>query len=217
MPEPDPEPPAIEDSFLQIDPVIPPAPRKAARRGPPPRLVWAGLAGLLALLALGVALFRNQVVQLWPKTAAIYAAAGMSVNGVGLVIERVRLTPAVQNGQAVLGISGQIRNERDHPTPAAPLQITLVDSSGAPLSRLVSRPVEVLPALESRYFSVIVKNPPPGVASAALAFVSQAAEPGKAAASSSTAAPAPAKDAPVPPAPAGGADPKPHAAATGHD
>jgi hypothetical protein len=197
--------------------VIPPAPRKAARRGPPPRLVWAGLAALLALLALGVALFRNQVVQLWPKTAALYAAAGMSVNGVGLVIERVRLTPAVQNGQAVLGISGQIRNERDHPTPAAPLQITLVDSSGAPLSRLVSRPVEVLPALESRYFSVIVKNPPPGVASAALAFVSKAPEPGKAAASSSTAAPAPAKDAPGAPAPAAGADPKPPAAATGHD
>ncbi|MCA6328408.1 MAG: hypothetical protein IM649_03730, partial [Phenylobacterium sp.] len=45
----------------------------------------------------------------------------------------------------------------------------------------------------NRYFSVIVKNPPPGVASAALAFVSQA------------------------PPPAKGPDPKPHAAAPDHD
>lgn len=223
----------IEVPFPDVDPVIPPAPRRAARPGLPPRLVWAGLAALLALLALGGALFRNQVVQIWPKTAALYAAAGMSVNGVGLVIEQVRLTPAVQNGQAVLGISGQIRNEREHPTPAAPLQITLVDSSGAPLSRLVSRPVGVLPALESRYFSVVVKNPPPGVASAALAFVSQAPGAGKAATHSPSHAPAQgaggasgpagAHDGPsaqsssAAPAPAKGPDPKPHAAAQGHD
>lgn len=227
----EPEPEEIEERFPDVDPVIPPAPRKTPRRGPPPRLVWAGLAALLALLALGVALFRNQVVQLWPKTAALYAAAGMSVNGVGLVIEQVRLTPAVQNGQAVLGISGRIRNERDHATPAAALQVTLVDSSGAPLARLVARPVDVVPALESRYFSVVVKNPPPGVASVALAFVSHVDGPGKAAAPppahgtapDHAAAPAPAAGhdgthaatpAPVA-APAG--EPQPHAAAPAHD
>ena len=176
-----------------MEPVIPPVAQKADGRGPSPPLIWAGLAAFLALLALGAALFRTQIVQVWPKTAALYAATGMSVNGVGLAIEQVRLTPAVQNGQAVLGISGRIRNERDNATPAAPLQITLVDSSGAPLSRLVSRPVDVLPALENRYFSVIVKNPPPGVASAALAFVSQT------------------------PPPAKGPGRKPHAAAPDHD
>jgi hypothetical protein len=100
----------------------------------------------------------------------------MSVNGVGLLIENVRLAPAVQNGQAVLGVSGRIRNERDHPTPAAPLQVTLYDSSGAELARLVAKPVDAIPPLESRYFSVLVRNPPPGVAGVALAFVSHPPE-----------------------------------------
>ena len=197
-----------------MDPVIP-APRPAPRKGPPASLVWAGLAAVLALLAVGAALFRTQIVELWPKTAALYAAAGMPVNGVGLAIEQVRLTPAVRNGQAVLGVSGRIRNERDRPTPAAPLQITLVDSSGAPLSRLVSRPVGVLPPLESRYFSVIVENPPPGVASVALAFVSRAPEATTAPEAKGAAAAQPQGAPPTTEAAVTGSGPVP--AAKGHD
>lgn len=183
LPEPEPEPDPAPEAFPDVDPVIPlpRAARPSSRRiGPPAPLVWVGLAGLLAILALMLALFRNEVVRIWPKTAALYAAAGMSVNGVGLVIEGVRLAPAVQNGQAVLGISGKIRNERDQATPAAPLQVTLYDASGAELARLVARPVDTLPPLETRYFSVLVRNPPPGVNTAALAFISQAPEAGKA-------------------------------------
>jgi predicted Zn finger-like uncharacterized protein len=178
-PPTEPEPPLAEEAFPNVDPVIPAltATRKPPRRtGPPAPLVWAGLAAILALIALCLALFRNEVVRLWPKTAALYAATGMSVNGVGLLIENVRLAPAVQNGQAVLGVSGRIRNERDHPTPAAPLQVTLYDSSGAELARLVAKPVDAIPPLESRYFSVLVRNPPPGVAGVALAFVSHPPE-----------------------------------------
>ncbi|MFZ4067998.1 MAG: FxLYD domain-containing protein, partial [Phenylobacterium sp.] len=114
------------------------------------------------MIAVGVALFRNPIVRLWPKTAALYAAAGVSVNGVGLVIEQVRVSPAVQNGQAILGVSGRIRNERDKPTPAAPLQVTLLDARGAILKTLVAKPVDTLPPLQSRYFQVLVRNPPPG-------------------------------------------------------
>ncbi len=156
--------------------------RKGKGKGKPglsSRLVWAGLAAVLALIAVGVALFRNPIVRLWPKTAALYAAAGVSVNGVGLVIEQVRVSPAVQNGQAILGVSGRIRNERDKPTPAAPLQVTLVDARGAILSTLVSKPVDTLPPLQTRYFQVLVRNPPPGVASVALTFVSHPPATGK--------------------------------------
>jgi predicted Zn finger-like uncharacterized protein len=201
IPEPEPsEPVAFED----LEPVIPP--RASSRKGKggsglSSRLVWAGLAAVLALIAVGVALFRNPIVRLWPKTAALYAAAGVSVNGVGLVIEQVRVSPAVQTGQAMLGVSGRIRNERDKPTPAAPLQVTLVDARGAILSTLVSKPVDTLPPLQSRYFQVLVRNPPPGVASVALTFVSHPPETGKAKAGAH--APGPAHG----PAPAGEAHP----------
>ena len=227
---PEPEPPSAEDEFPNVDPIIPPPSagrRPAKRKGPPAPLVWAGLAAVLAVLALLLALFRNEVVRLWPKTAALYAAAGMSVNGVGLVIEGVRLAPAVQNGQAVLGISGKVRNERDRAAPAAPLQVTLYDAAGAELGRLVARPVDSLPPLESRYFSVLVRNPPPGVASAGLAFVSQPhgeAKPASAAPHGAGHGPAPAAPAPAPsatppaPAPAPSATIPDHAAsASGHE
>jgi hypothetical protein len=129
------------------------------------------------------------------------------VNGVGLVIEQVRVSPAVQNGQAILGVSGRIRNERDKPTPAAPLRVTLVDARGAILSTLVSKPVDTLPPLQTRYFQVLVRNPPPGVASVALTFVSHPPTTGKA--TGAAPAPAPAQGSgPTPgPAPAGAAPP----------
>ena len=182
IPEPEPSAP---DAFEDLEPMIPPpvSGRKGKGNGKPglsSRLVWAGLAALLALIAVGVALFRNPIVRLWPKTAALYAAAGVSVNGVGLVIEQTSPTRAVQNGQAILGVSARIRNERDKPTPAAPLRITLLDARGAILSTLVAKPVDTLPPLQSRYFQVLVRNPPPGVASVALTFVSHPPATGKA-------------------------------------
>lgn len=205
IPEPEPSAP---DAFEDLEPMIPPpvSDRKGRGKGKSglsSRLVWAGLAAVLALIAVGVALFRNPIVRLWPKTAALYAAAGVSVNGVGLVIEQVRVSPAVQNGQAILGVSGRIRNERDKPTPAAPLQVTLVDARGAILSTLVSKPVDTLPPLQTRHFQVLVRNPPPGVASVALTFVSHPPTTGKAAGS----APAP--------GPAHGSSPTPGAAPAG--
>jgi predicted Zn finger-like uncharacterized protein len=210
IPEPEPSPP---DAFEDLEPMIPPpvSDRKGKGKGKgksglSSRLVWAGLAAVLALIAVGVALFRNPIVRLWPKTAALYAAAGVSVNGVGLVIEQVRLSPAVQNGQAILGVSGRIRNERDKPTPAAPLQVTLLDARGAILSTLVSKPVDTLPPLQSRYFQVLVRNPPPGVASVALTFVSHPPATGKA--TGAAHAPGPAHGS----APAGEAHPPPHPA-----
>lgn len=200
IPEPEPSPP---DAFEDLEPMIPPpvSGRKGkGKSGLSSGLVWAGLAAVLALIAVGVALFRNPIVRLWPKTAALYAAAGVSVNGVGLVIEQVRLSPAVQNGQAILGVSGRIRNERDKPTPAPPLQVTLLDARGAILSTLVSKPVDTLPPLQSRYFQVLVRNPPPGVASVALTFVSHPPANGKAAGAAP--GPAPAGAAPPPAQPA---------------
>ena len=102
IPEPEPSPP---DAFEDLEPMIPPpvSGRKGKGKGKGKSglssgLVWAGLAAVLALIAVGVALFRNPIVRLWPKTAALYAAAGVSVNGVGLVIEQIRVSPAVQNG-----------------------------------------------------------------------------------------------------------------------
>ena len=78
IPEPEPLAP---DAFEDLEPMIPPpvSGRKgkgAGKSGLSSRLVWAGLAAVLALIAVGVALFRNPIVSLWPKTAALYAAAG---------------------------------------------------------------------------------------------------------------------------------------------
>src|SRR5262249_8844127 len=64
--------------------------REAAAAG----VVWASAAGVL-VVALGLAvLLRQQVAEVWPKTAGVYAMIGLPVNLVGLAIEDQHARPA---------------------------------------------------------------------------------------------------------------------------
>src|SRR5271167_381923 len=75
--------------------------------------IWAGAVVILAALAGAALMFRADVVRLWPPTASTYAAIGLPVNPVGLVIEQVRAEPSLQEGHATLAVSGVIRNIDD--------------------------------------------------------------------------------------------------------
>lgn len=60
--------------------------REAAATG----TVWAGMAATVALVIALSIVFRANVVRMWPKSAAAYAAIGLPVNSLGLAIENVR-------------------------------------------------------------------------------------------------------------------------------
>src|SRR5690606_40713655 len=92
--------------------------------------IWAGMAGVLAVLIAIAVIFRVDVVRLWPRTASAYAGVGLPVNSLGLVIEGVRFERALQDGHAALAVSGMIRNIEDRPVVSPALRISLLDANG---------------------------------------------------------------------------------------
>ncbi|NBU28287.1 MAG: hypothetical protein EBS42_08780 [Caulobacteraceae bacterium] len=97
--------------------------REAATTG----IVWAGMTAFLLVLMGGSFVLREDVVKLWPRSAAAFAAVGFPVNRIGLQIEDIRAEPALQDGHAALSVSGVIRNIRSETVTAPPLQISLVN------------------------------------------------------------------------------------------
>jgi hypothetical protein len=122
---------------------------------------WAGAAVILAALALAAVLLRVSIVHVWPQTASVYAAIGLPVNPVGLVIEDVKAEPSLQQGHATLAVSGAIRNVEDRPIAAPPLRISLMSRQGrrvaGQIATLVSAPI---PPGETRRFATAIFDPP---------------------------------------------------------
>lgn len=123
--------------------------------------VWAGLAVALAVLFGAAALFRVDVVRLWPRTAGAYAAVRLPVNPTGLVPEQVQGGPGLENGRAVLVVTGMLRNVTAAPRPPAPLRVALFDAArrriAAQVVRVGARPIG--PG-ESRPFQATFVDPP---------------------------------------------------------
>jgi predicted Zn finger-like uncharacterized protein len=131
--------------------------RKAAIAG----ASWMGALVLLAILVGALALFRTDVVRVWPPTASLYAAVGLPVNALGLTIEQVRAEPSLQDGHAALAVSGFIRNVAGRSVVAPPLRISLMNAQG----KRVAGQIAVLanarvPPGETRRFITAILDPP---------------------------------------------------------
>ena len=141
--------------------------RQAAVTG----IVWAGLAAVIALLVGAAVIFRVDMVRLWPRTAAAYAAVGLTVNPIGLVIEQVHAEPALRDGHAALAITGVIRNIEDRAITAPPLRITLLNSEGRTIGGKLAVPTNArIPPGGVRHFAVAVLDPPGSTANLQLSF-----------------------------------------------
>ena len=131
--------------------------REAATAG----VIWAGMAGVLAVLIAVAIIFRVDVVRLWPRTASAYAGVGLPVNSLGLVIEGVRFEPALQEGHAALAVSGMIRNIEDKPVVSPALRISLLNAEGKVVATKIARPADAkIPSGETRHFAIALLDPP---------------------------------------------------------
>lgn len=131
--------------------------REAATAG----VIWAGMAGVLAVLIAIAVIFRVDVVRLWPRTASAYAGVGLPVNSLGLVIEGVRFERALQDGHAALAVSGMIRNIEDRPVVSPALRISLLDADGKAVATKIARPADAkIPSGETRHFAIALLDPP---------------------------------------------------------
>ncbi|WP_158916562.1 MJ0042-type zinc finger domain-containing protein [Caulobacter sp. S45] len=146
--------------------------KRRTRRAVAAGAVWAALAAGLATLMLSAAIFRVQMVQLWPRTAGAYAALRMPVNPLGLAPDGVQAATDLQNGQAALTVTGAERNVDPGARAPAPLRVSLYDKAG---HRLAQKIVRIAPgpiqAGESRPFRVSFLNPPLAGAQVGVDFV----------------------------------------------
>jgi predicted Zn finger-like uncharacterized protein len=142
--------------------------REAATTG----VIWAALAGAVAVLIAAIILLRQDIAQIWPRTASVYAMAGLPVNLVGLVIESQHAQPMLKDGHADLAVSGTLRNVRGKPVAAPPLKISLLAPGGRVVATQIANPgAALIPAGETRRFVVDVLDPPVSATDVEIAFV----------------------------------------------
>ena len=134
--------------------------------------VWAGLGVFAIALLVGAAIFRVDVVRMWPRTAGAYAKVGLTVNPTGLTPENVQAAPGLQGGHLAVVVSGVVRNVETRPREAAILRVSLLDKAGHPLkdTLIPAAPGTIAPG-QTRPFSVSFIDPPAAGVNVQVEFV----------------------------------------------
>ena len=129
--------------------------RRAATHG----AVWAGLASVFVGLLGAAWLFRVEVVEMAPRTAAAYAAIGAPVNPTGLEFEAVSAR-AVPNDPGKVVVSGALRNVRDKEVVAPVVRVALLDAHGAEIGHAMVR-IDAAPVLPGKVqgFAAVIADP----------------------------------------------------------
>lgn len=157
-------PPIDDDSILAVP--IHDRKTRVRREGAAQGMVWAALGGAFALLLVTALLFRFDIVQLWPKTASVYAGIGLPVNGIGLEIEKVHGRQSLLDGRPALVVTGVLHNVRRETIIAPPISISLLDKSGRKvLVKTIQADDPVVPPGQTRDFKLSLLNPPSGASS----------------------------------------------------
>lgn len=141
-------------------------------RNPLGRIIGIAAALLVVVGGLGAAVvFRTQVAGMVPGTAALFAAVGLPVSELGLVIEGVASKPAFQAGRPVLAISGAVRNTHSEAAAVPSIRFALIDPKGMEVASLTAEPSgDNLPGGAVRYFAVAMPDPPAGAHELVVAF-----------------------------------------------
>lgn len=168
-PEPEPEPPIF------VPPIAPPRvrrerkPSRQANKGATV-IAWVSVASLVVLVA-GILLARGVIVSFFPPSNKLFAAIGLPVDRLGLVIDQVKFQPTFLAGRPVLSVTGAIRNTRKQSVTTPSLRVSLLDKEGKPLIAKLARPLNPnIPPGATRYFAIAIADPPAGSQKLQVAF-----------------------------------------------
>jgi predicted Zn finger-like uncharacterized protein len=124
-------------------------------------VVWTATGAALAASATGMVAFRQDVAEVWPRSASAFAALGLDVNVYGLEFYDLRVERAFDGPTPLLLVSGEVRNIGRDDKPVPPVRISLRDTNSHEIFELVNNVTDVpIAAGASVPFQIRVENPP---------------------------------------------------------
>lgn len=166
-PEPAPEPFAVEPAPVTPAPAAAPAPEpdeifapaSGTRAYAPPAQLpaerprgqglqtaavvagWIGLIAVVLLIGYSAVRYRQDIATIWPQSAGVYSGLGLPVNASGIDFRDVAYRREVEDGQAVLVVTGRIVNtgQREMPVPQT-VRVGLNDADNRELYHWTFKP-----------------------------------------------------------------------------
>jgi predicted Zn finger-like uncharacterized protein len=94
---------------------------------------WLIGFGVFGASAAGLVVFRDDVVEAWPRSASFYRLAGLEVNRFGLKLLDEDARRSFDGTTPVLTVTGGVLNDGLEVRPAPHIRISLLDEAGAEL------------------------------------------------------------------------------------
>ncbi len=107
--------------------------RRQRQRSAAAIVAWIIGFGVFGASAAGLVLFREEVVEAWPRSASFYQMAGLEVNRFGLKLLDEDARRSFDGTTPVLTVTGAVLNEGDDARPAPHIRVSLLDEGGAEL------------------------------------------------------------------------------------
>ena len=84
---------------------------------------------LVATIAWAIVQYRQTIVGLWPQSASLYDVLGLPVNVSGIEITEIAYRRDMQNGVAVLSVTGKLVNVSNRELPIPQIRVVLLDDA----------------------------------------------------------------------------------------
>lgn len=124
-------------------------------------VVWTATGAALAASATGMVAFRQDVAEIWPRSASAFAALGLDVNVYGLEFYDLSVERAFDGPTPILLVSGEVRNIGRDDKLVPPVRVSLRDTRSQEIFELVNSVTDQpLAAGEAIPFQIRVENPP---------------------------------------------------------
>jgi predicted Zn finger-like uncharacterized protein len=123
--------------------------------------VWGATGAAVAASATGMVAFRQDVAELWPRSASAFAALGLDVNVYGLEFFDINVERAFDGPTPVLLVSGEVRNIGRDDKLVPPVRLSLRDNRSQEIFQVVNAVTDApIEAGASLPFQIRVENPP---------------------------------------------------------
>jgi hypothetical protein len=124
-------------------------------------VVWGATGAALAASAAGMVAFRQDVAELWPRSASAFAALGLDVNVYGLEFYHLSVEREFEGPTPILLVSGEVRNIGRDDKLVPPVRISLRDTRSHEIFELVNVITDQpIAAGASTPFQIRIENPP---------------------------------------------------------